>query len=118
MKNILVIDDDVDILETIVSVLVNYNVTSASTLKEAEEALGKMSYDAVIIDVGLPDGNSLKSLADRDIVVNQPLIFLTGDDSLATEAIAFELGAVDFITKPFNPIDLLIRLEARLEAVK
>ena len=87
-----------------------YDVTHASNVKEAQEAVADRLPELVILDVALPDGNGFflyqKVLKEKDI----PTVFLTARDEEDDIVRGLELGAEDYVTKPFSTKELLVRI--------
>ena len=114
--HILVIDDDPDIRELIAEYLNNHDmrVSAGSSGKDLFDVVDRESIDLVLLDLKLPgeDGMVLgKALRDRAAV---PIIFLTGRNEEADRVMGLELGADDYVTKPFSPRELLARVRAVL----
>ena len=117
---ILVIDDDADFLEMTKSFLEeNYKVTLADSGSRALELLASgLSPGLVLLDVSMPDMDgyeTLRNIRALDNAAGIPVIFLTGINETAAELRGLELGAVDYITKPFVKEILLKRLELHLK---
>ncbi len=121
-KNILFVEDDVDITEVVADILSpKYNFFAAGTLKEANSIVAlKDDIDLILLDFNLPDGKGNQFCSQlkgdkrtRDI----PIIFLTGRADLQDKSSAFASGASDYITKPFEILELDMRIEARLNEV-
>ena len=105
MKRILIVEDDALLNKTLVYNLVSdgYDITSAQDYKTASERLAADEYDLVLMDVNLPDGNGYDLC--RLIKPSHPdtvLIFLTANDQESDQLRGYELGAVDYITKPYS----------------
>ena len=114
--HILVIDDDPDIRELIAEYLNNHDmrVSAGSSGKDLFDVVDRESIDLVLLDLKLQgeDGMVLgKALRDRATV---PIIFLTGRNEEADRVMGLELGADDYVTKPFSPRELLARVRAVL----
>jgi DNA-binding response OmpR family regulator len=95
----------------------SYDVTIATSADEAMAALGRMSFDIILMDVGLPgrDGLSLCEELRRDPrTQNTPILIVTGRTQTADLVQGFAVGADDYIVKPFDPLALRARVEARL----
>ena len=119
-RPILIVDDDEALRETLADQLAvdgEFTAVSAGTIGEAEEKLtGKDArFDAVILDVGLPDGDG------RDLCTKlrkqgqkMPIIMLTGSDAETDVVRGLDSGANDYIAKPFRLNELLARLRAQL----
>ncbi|MDR1507092.1 MAG: response regulator, partial [Treponema sp.] len=113
---ILVIDDDEDFLEMTESFLdENYDVTLAASGQGALELLAAgLSPDLILLDVSMPgmDGyETLRNINALDNTAGLPVMFLTGASETSAELRGLELGAVDYITKPFVKEILLKRLD-------
>ncbi|WP_028081998.1 response regulator [Solimonas soli] len=112
---ILLVEDDRLIADTLVTALGRggHVVDRAQTLREAEAALDG-EYALVLLDLGLPDGDGLQLLRDvrarRDPL---PVIALTARDRATDRALGLDLGADDYVIKPFE----MVELEARIRAV-
>ncbi len=106
---VLIIEDDYDISSNLSLFLKenNYEVDIASCLKKINLS---NNYDALILDITLPDGNGLNYYEKEISRVGIPTIFLTAKDDEETIVKSLELGADDYITKPFHAKELLLRL--------
>ena len=118
-QRILVVDDEPDVLE-----LVEYNLSGAGfsviTASDGAEALAKIRThqpDLVILDVMMPemDGTELCKLLRRDpATADIPIILLTARAGESDRVLGFELGADDYVTKPFSPRELVLRVKSLL----
>lgn len=114
--NILLLEDDPILCETLKIFLTKagHMVTSALTMEEVETFTFENSYDLYLFDINLPEGNGLELLQSlRYAEDNTPTIFITALTDMHSMAKGFQLGAIDYIKKPFNPEELLIRIEAK-----
>lgn len=87
-----------------------YEVVSAKSKKEAKRQLGDASFDLVLLDVSLPDGNGFelcREIKEKDLA---PVIFLTARDEEKDVVQGFDLGADDYVMKPFRNRELLSRI--------
>ncbi|MEG2630244.1 MAG: response regulator transcription factor [Comamonas sp.] len=114
--HILVIDDDPDIRQLVVEYLGknDMRVSAGSSGKEMFEVFDREAIDLVLLDLKLPgeDGMFLaRQLRERATV---PIVLLTGRNEEADRVMGLELGADDYVTKPFSPRELLARLRAVL----
>jgi two-component system OmpR family response regulator len=114
--HILVIDDDPDIRQLVVEYLGknDMRVSVGSSGKEMFEVFDREAIDLVLLDLKLPgeDGMQLaRQLRERATV---PIVLLTGRNEEADRVMGLELGADDYVTKPFSPRELLARLRAVL----
>lgn len=117
MARVLLIDDDAKLYELLASYLDQNGVASAHAPNGSRglELLGREAFDAVLLDVMMPgmDGLSvLKKLRDRWPSV--PVIMLTAKGDETDRVVGLELGADDYLAKPFSPRELLARLKAVL----
>jgi DNA-binding response OmpR family regulator len=114
--HVLVIDDDADVRELVVDYLGrnDLRVSSGASGRELFEAFDREAIDLVLLDLRLPgeDGMRLtRALRERAAV---PIVLLTGRDEEADRVMGLELGADDYVTKPFSPRELLARVRAVL----
>ena len=118
MNQILAIDDADEVLLAVEHALgFQYNVTKARSISEAKEALSKKTFDLIILDLGLPDGDGLtlcSALKSDPETKKVPLIMLTGKQQIEDKVLGFTAGADDYIVKPFHPQEFRFRVEARL----
>lgn len=104
MQRILIIEDDFSLNRTLAYSLQssNYLVDSAYTLKEAVEYIKNNTYLLLILDVNLPDGNGFKDLYKLKEYSDASIIYLTANDLEKDIIQGYDLGADDYITKPFS----------------
>lgn len=89
----------------------------ARSLAEGSRALSSSSIDLVLLDVMLPDGDGYRLcsiLQADDRLKHIPVMFLTSKTSTSDKVLGFTVGAEDFISKPFDPLELKARVESRL----
>ena len=113
---ILLVEDDYNLSETLKEILEleDYKVDIASSAKEAYEKAYNNRYDLYIFDINLPDENGIEILKHLRFADDKtPTIYITALTDIKTMAKAFESGAEDFIKKPFDVEELLIRLKAK-----
>src|SRR5215831_16057970 len=114
--HVLVVDDDPLIRQTIVNYLGDYEirVTALASGREIADVIARETLDLLILDLKLPgeDGMEIarRIRADSDM----PIIMLTGRKEEADRVMGLELGADDYLTKPFSPRELLARIRALL----
>ena len=112
---ILVIEDERSLQELIARALLkeHYVVEVASTYGEAWEKLSLFSYDCILLDIMLPDGNGLDLLkAFREEGKALTVIILSARNSLEDKIIGLEEGADDYLPKPFHTAELLARIKS------
>lgn len=114
MYKILLVEDDRSLSLGLVYYLnkENYHVTHTETIKETKEVLKDNKFDIAVLDVTLPDGNSYELMDDLKLN-NTPIVFLTAMDEEKDILKGFDLGAEDYITKPFH----LKVLNARIKLI-
>lgn len=88
----------------------NIDLVSKSCINDTIEYLDYNKVDAVILDVTLPDGNGFDLYKHHIMIKDIPTIFLTANDAEEDIVKAFEMGASDYITKPFRTLELIARL--------
>ena len=116
MPHILVVEDDAATRDLLEQYLADYKfrVTAAATAAEAEKRLAEEVVDLVVLDLNLPDGDGLalaRKLRDTSSI---PIVILTGRADEVDRVLGLELGADDYVTKPFSPRELLARMRAVL----
>ena len=116
MKDLLIVEDDPTLGEGIRLALQAPELRPqlCRSLADAGELLSRRSFDLLILDINLPDGNGLDLLRALRRESEVPVILLTAND-LETDIVAgLELGADDYVVKPFNIRELLLRIRAIL----
>ncbi len=116
-KTILVIDDDIEIIELLKMFLdlEGYAVvSSANGMDGIKMAESNNSIDLVILDVGLPDISGQQVCKIIRQKTDIPIIMLSANDSVSDKVICLEYGADDYITKPFENMELMARIKAVL----
>ena len=119
-KNILVIEDEPDIRKNL-----EYNlgregfiVSSEASLNSAEKKLQNNDFSLILLDLMLPDGSGLdlcKKIKGNPETESIPIIILTAKDDEVDRVVGFELGADDYVTKPFSVRELILRIKAVLK---
>lgn len=117
---ILVVDDEREIADLLELYLQNenYTVFKYYTAKEALECIQKTELDLAILDVMLPDLNGLTLCQKIRDNYTYPIIMLTAKDTEVDKITGLTLGADDYITKPFRPLELIARVKAQLRRYK
>ena len=113
---ILLLEDDYNLAEVIQEILLleNYQVDISTNSKEVYQLTYQNRYDLYIFDINLGNENGLDILKSlRDANDNTPTIYITAISDLNTMAKAFKIGADDYIKKPFEVEELLIRIKAK-----
>jgi two-component system phosphate regulon response regulator PhoB len=117
-EKILLIEDAVDFQKLIEQTLnFKYKIDIAGSLAEARERLARNTYSLILLDVTLPDGlgfDFCRELQATNEHAMTPLIFLTGRTTISDKMIGLSAGAEDYLTKPFDPAELLLRVDHRI----
>lgn len=112
---ILVIEDNKTLSDDICKILREeaYLVETAFTYNSASEKISLHNYDLIILDIGLPDGNGLDIIkinkAERE---NCGILILSAKNSIDDKVLGLDLGADDYLTKPFHPAELIARVKS------
>lgn len=110
---LIVVDDDPDIRDLIVQQLrqEHYEVVAAGSLGELYQALSVHAADLIVLDLNLPDGDGLTLCRELRAEGNDvPIIMVSARGSAIDRVLGLELGADDYLTKPFEPRELLVRI--------
>ena len=113
MTRILLVEDDKSIVTNLKEYLSKegYTVKSASGQKDALQFVEKEKFDLVLLDISLSDGNGFSVCKAIKSDYNIPVIFLTAAGDEYSTVTGFELGADDYIAKPFRPRELVSRIK-------
>ena len=114
MKHVFVIDDDANIRQLILRYLEKegYKVTAFENAEHVFEAFNMLQPDALVLDIMLPGTMDGLDLCKKIRTVSQvPIIFVSAKDEAVDRIIGLELGADDYLSKPFSPRELLVRLK-------
>ena len=103
MANILIVDDEKEIADLVEIYLKNenYNVYKYYSSKDLLKNIDKLEIDLAILDVSLPDGNGFDICKEIKEKQDTPVIFLTAQDEETSVVLGLDLGADDYIVKPF-----------------
>ena len=116
MYNILVVDDDKEIVGAIEIYLKNegYNIIKAYNGKEALDLVNKNDIHLILLDIMMPEKDGLETLEELRKTKNIPVILLSAKSEDYDKIGGLNLGADDYITKPFNPLELIARVKSHL----
>lgn len=116
MKQIFLVEDDNEIAKNLILLLQSegFSVSHASSSEEAFDILGKKRFHLALVDISLPDGNGFSVCTEIKQTQRIPVIFLTASGDEASVVTGLNMGAEDFITKPFRPRELIARIKAAL----
>lgn len=119
-QKILLIEDEPDIRKTLEYNIARegYDVITAPSLSEGRNHLNSSSFSLILLDLMLPDGSGLdlcrEIKSDKEKIAT-PIIILTAKDDEVDKVVGFELGADDYVTKPFSVRELILRIKAVLK---
>lgn len=115
---ILIIEDEFTIAENLIHVLEmdGYRVTWFPTAGEGLAYLKNHEPDLLVLDVGLPDGNGFELCKTIREFSTVPIIFLTARSDEIDRVVGLEIGADDYVTKPFSPREMLARIKLRIKS--
>lgn len=114
---ILVVEDERKVAQFVENALreQSYAVIVAASCAQARDALAEDSFDVIVLDLGLPDGDGLELLREwREGGFNEPVIILSARDALQDRVRGLNLGADDYLPKPFGMDELLARVRSLL----
>ena len=116
MKRIFFVEDDQSLIKGLSFALAKqgYETDIARTKLEAERLWQDGKYDLVILDVSLPDGSGYDICKKIRQTSKTPIIFLTAADEETDVIMGLDIGGDDYITKPFNPMELLARVKSQI----
>lgn len=117
-SRILVVEDAEDQRKILQRTLAEYKVTSVASAEEASSLLQNEFYDLILIDINLPQRNGyslLNEIQQHSAKRATPIFCVSGRSDVADKVTAFSLGADDYITKPFDPLELQARISAKLK---
>jgi CheY-like chemotaxis protein/GGDEF domain-containing protein len=120
-KKILVVDDEINILNLIkLSLKDKYNLTLVNSSKNALDKINREKFDLILLDIMMPDIDGLKLLKyirSRPQISKTPIFLLSAKSQIEDKVNGLELGANDYITKPFSPKELLARIDRFIQMV-
>ena len=118
--HILVVDDD-DGIRSLVKKYLNENNYLVNTAQNAEDALDKIQiieFDIIILDIMMPGKSGLDFIQENKLKLETPIILLTAKGEANERVTGLEMGADDYLPKPFEPKELILRIQNILEKTK
>ena len=114
--HILIVDDDDRIRELVKQYLNDndYLVTTANSAEDAKEKVNILKFDIIVLDIMMPGKSGLEFTNENKKKINTPIILLTAKGDVKNRIQGLEAGADDYISKPFEPHELLLRIRAIL----
>jgi len=115
-RRILIVDDEPQIRRLLTATLerAGYRVAAAATGRQALEMLGDTQPDVVLLDLGLPDRDGLELIPAIRKHSKSAILVVSARDATEQKVTALDLGALDYVTKPFDTEELLARVRAAL----
>lgn len=116
MARILICDDDPDIVAALKIYLTNedYELFTASTGREAIESIRENHIDLVLMDIMMPEMDGIAATVKLREEYNIPIIFLTAKSEVSDMVLGLNVGADDYVTKPFDPVEVQARVRSHL----
>lgn len=116
MKRIFLVEDDKAIAKNLILLLnaEGFTVIHASMRSEALDEIASNKFDLALIDISLPDGNGFTVCTEIKETQDIPIIFLTASGDESSVVTGLNMGADDYITKPFRPRELIARIKTAL----
>ncbi|MCT4665847.1 MAG: response regulator [Flavobacteriales bacterium] len=111
-NKILIIEDNIDLIEFYQLIMYNYQLNICTTVEEAILQIQKNEFDCILCDLKLPDNSGME--VQKYVVSNRiqtPLIIVSGSTNMELRIQAYKFGVQDYMTKPFDKRELLIRIE-------
>ena len=120
LAHILVVDDDEGIRSLVKKYLDenNYLITTAESAEDASEKIKIIKFDLIILDIMMPGKNGLEFINDHKTKLETPIILLTAKGEANERIEGLEIGADDYLPKPFEPKELLLRIKNILSKTK
>lgn len=118
MTKILVIEDNQTFHHLLGSALGHYQLSFVTSAEEGLERLKVENFDGIIVDINLPQRNGFSFIGEiltEEKYGQVPIFCLSGREELSDKVTAFTLGADDYITKPFDPIELRARVDNKMK---
>ena len=120
LAHILVVDDD-DGIRSLVKKFLNENnylVTTANSAEDATEKIKIIKFDLIVLDIMMPGKNGLEFIEENKKNLDTPIILLTAKGEAKERIEGLEIGADDYLPKPFEPKELILRIKNILDKTK
>tara|TARA_B100001121_G_scaffold187976_1_gene164153 strand:- start:74 stop:751 length:678 start_codon:yes stop_codon:yes gene_type:complete len=120
ISHILVVDDDDGIRSLVKKYLNenNYLVTTASSAEDASEKIKIIKFDMIILDIMMPGKSGLEFIKENKKKLQTPIILLTAKGEAEERIKGLEIGADDYLPKPFEPKELILRIQNIIQKTK
>ena len=120
LAHILVVDDD-DGIRSLVKKFLNENnflVTTADSAEDASDKIKIIKFDLIVLDIMMPGKNGLEFIEENKKNIDTPIILLTAKGEAKERIEGLEIGADDYLPKPFEPKELILRIKNILDKTK
>ena len=120
IAHILVVDDDDGIRELLKKYLSenNFLITTANSAEDAKEKISIIKFDLIVLDIMMPGKSGLEFTSENKDNINTPIILLTAKGESSERVEGLEVGADDYLPKPFEPKELVLRIKNILNKTK
>jgi len=120
LAHILVVDDDDGIRDLVKKYLNenNFLVTTSNSAENASEKIKIVKFDIIVLDIMMPGKNGLEFIQEHKSTINTPIILLTAKGDADERVAGLEIGADDYLPKPFEPKELVLRIKNILNKTK
>ena len=120
IAHILVVDDDEGIRNLIKQYLTenNFLITTANSAEDAKEKISIIKFDLIVLDIMMPGKTGLEFTLENKNKINTPIILLTAKGEATERIEGLETGADDYLPKPFEPKELILRIKNILDKTK
>jgi two-component system phosphate regulon response regulator OmpR len=120
LAHILVVDDDDGIRDLVKKYLNenNFLVTTSNSAENASEKIKIVKFDIIVLDIMMPGKNGLEFIEEHKSTINTPIILLTAKGDADERVAGLEIGADDYLPKPFEPKELILRIKNILNKTK
>ena len=118
--HILIVDDDDGIRDLVKQYLIqnNFVVTTANSAEDANEKIRVVKFDLIVLDIMMPGKSGLEFTIENKNSLNTPIILLTAKGEASDRVEGLEIGADDYLPKPFEPKELILRIKNILNKTK
>ena len=118
--HILIVDDDDRIRELVKQYLNDYDylVTTANNAEDAKQKINIIKFDLIVLDIMMPGQSGLEFTNENKKKIGTPIILLTAKGEATDRIEGLEIGADDYLAKPFEPKELILRIRNILEKTK
>ena len=120
IAHILVVDDD-DGIRSLVKKYLNekkYLVTTANSAEKAKEKIEIIKFDLIILDIMMPGKSGIEFIQEKKRDLDTPVILLTAKGQASERVEGLEIGADDYLPKPFEPKELILRIQNIIKKTK